>query len=200
MTHCQFFRLILLSTVFVGASITAAQDPVIYTDDRTTSTTFRDRGTSYAPTYLIYVDKQRTADDAKQLIDDLGFFCTPPTARLSGALMTAVGVQRSIWSSIQISLRDSLIGSSRCVAVMAISICTVRGVSTNCADRNDVTGYGSPMGMPVELSNRRAHTFATPVRFDTKYRMRPSGPHRGLSSNHAPSVIARQAPPAVGIT
>ena len=36
------------------------------------SSTFRDRGTSYAPTYLIYADKQRTADEAKQLIDDLG--------------------------------------------------------------------------------------------------------------------------------
>ena len=45
---------------------------MIYTDNRATSSTFRDRGTSYAPTYLIYADKQRTADDAKQLIDDLG--------------------------------------------------------------------------------------------------------------------------------
>ena len=27
---------------------------------------------SYAPTYLIYADKQRTADEAKKLIDDLG--------------------------------------------------------------------------------------------------------------------------------
>ena len=114
--------------------------------------------------------------------------------------MLASGGSRSTWSSIQISLRDSLIGRSRCVAVMAISICTVRGVNRNCADRNDVTGNGSPIGVPVESSNRRPQTFATPVRFDTKYRTRPSGPHRGLSSNHAPSVIARQAPPPAGMT
>lgn len=72
MTHCRFFRAIVLWTIFVCASSVAAQDPVIYTDNRTTSSTFRDRGPSYAPTYLIYVDKQRTGDDAKQLIDDLG--------------------------------------------------------------------------------------------------------------------------------
>ena len=110
------------------------------------------------------------------------------------------GVQRSTWSSIQISLRDSLIGRSRCVAVMPMSIWTVRGVNSNCADRNDVTGNGSPIGVPVALSNRRPQTLATPVRFDTKYRIRPSGPHRGLSSNHAPSVIARHVPPAAGMT
>ena len=61
-----------LWTIFVCASSVAAQDPVIYTDNRATSSTFRDRGPSYAPTYLIYADKQRTADDAKQLIDELG--------------------------------------------------------------------------------------------------------------------------------
>ena len=45
---------------------------MIYTDNRTSSSTFREWGTSYAPTYLIYVDKQRTAEDAKKLIDDFG--------------------------------------------------------------------------------------------------------------------------------
>jgi hypothetical protein len=72
MTHCRCVPPILLSIIFVCAPSIAAQDPVIYTDNRTTSSTFRDRGTSYAPTYLIYVDKQRTADEAKQLIADLG--------------------------------------------------------------------------------------------------------------------------------
>ena len=66
------------------------------------------------------------------------------------------------------SLRDSVIGSSRRVAVMAMSICTVRGVSRNCAERNAVTGNGSPIGVPLASSNRRPQTFATPVRFDTK--------------------------------
>ena len=47
-------------------------DPVLYTETRTTPSTFRDRGSSYAPTYLIYGDRQRSADDAKKLVDDLG--------------------------------------------------------------------------------------------------------------------------------
>ena len=63
MTHCRLLRAILLWTIFLGASSVAAQDPVIFTDNRTTSSTFRDRGTSYAPTYLIYADKQRTGFD-----------------------------------------------------------------------------------------------------------------------------------------
>ena len=62
---------------------------------------------------------------------------SPSPPRLDPILRTA---QRSTWSSIQMSLRDSLIGRSRCVAVMAMSIWTVRGVNWNCADRNDVTG------------------------------------------------------------
>ena len=47
-------------------------DPILYTETRTTPSTFRDRGSSYAPTYLIYADRQRSADDAKKLIDELG--------------------------------------------------------------------------------------------------------------------------------
>ena len=65
------FRALLLSTIFVCASRVAAQDPVLYADNRTISSTFRDRGTSYAPPYLIYVDKQRSGDGGKQLIADL---------------------------------------------------------------------------------------------------------------------------------
>jgi len=71
-TPCRFFRAIVLSTLFLCASPVAAQDSVIYTDNRARSSTFRDRGPSYAPTYIIYADQQRTADDAKQLIDALG--------------------------------------------------------------------------------------------------------------------------------
>ena len=65
-------RAIVLWTIFVCASSVAAQDSVIYTDNRATSSTFRDRGTSYAPTYVIYADRQRSGDDARQLIDALG--------------------------------------------------------------------------------------------------------------------------------
>jgi hypothetical protein len=46
MTHCRFFRAIVLWTIFLCASSVAAQDPVIYTDNRTASSTFRDRGPS----------------------------------------------------------------------------------------------------------------------------------------------------------
>ena len=72
MTHCRSFRALVLLPVVLCASRAAAQDPVIYTDNRSTSSTFRDRGPSYAPTYLIYVDTQRTSDEAKRLIDELG--------------------------------------------------------------------------------------------------------------------------------
>ena len=65
MTQWRFFRAIVVWTIVLCASSVAAQDPVIYTDNRATSSTFRDRGPSYAPTYLIYADKQRTVDDAK---------------------------------------------------------------------------------------------------------------------------------------
>ena len=52
---------------------TAAQDPaILYTETRTSPSTFRDRGSSYAPTYFIYADRQRSTDEAKKLVDDLG--------------------------------------------------------------------------------------------------------------------------------
>src|SRR5438132_13998311 len=41
-------------------------DPVFYTEARTTPSTYRDRGSSYAPTYLIYADGQRSPDDGKK--------------------------------------------------------------------------------------------------------------------------------------
>ena len=72
-----------------------------------------------------------------------------------------------------------------------MSICTVRGVSTNCADRNDVTGNGSPAGIPVVTSMRRPQTLATPLRLETKYSERPSGAPE-LGRNHR--VAAERAP------
>jgi poly(3-hydroxybutyrate) depolymerase len=53
-------------------SATSDPDPILYTETRTTPSTYRDRGTSYAPTYVIYADTQRTAEDARRLVDDLG--------------------------------------------------------------------------------------------------------------------------------
>ena len=72
MIRIQYFRAVVVSIVLLGASVRAAQEPVIHTDNRAPTSTFRDRGPSYAPTYLIYVDKQRTADDGKQLVEALG--------------------------------------------------------------------------------------------------------------------------------
>ena len=54
MTHCRCFRATLLSTLVLCASRVAAQDPVIYTDNRASASTFRDHGPSYAPMYLVY--------------------------------------------------------------------------------------------------------------------------------------------------
>ncbi len=55
-----------------GLPLAASIDnPIIYTAEQSPST-IQDRGASYAPTYLIYADQQRTADEAKQLIADLG--------------------------------------------------------------------------------------------------------------------------------
>src|SRR6266545_2719386 len=72
MTYSRHVPAIVFSIIFVCVISVAAQEPVLYTDNRTTSSTFRDRGPSYAPTYLVYVDKPRTAEEAKQLIADLG--------------------------------------------------------------------------------------------------------------------------------
>ena len=67
------FRIGLFSIAFaLAASAAKAQDPVVYTDNRATASTFRDRGTSYAPTYLIYPDKPLKADDAQRMIEELG--------------------------------------------------------------------------------------------------------------------------------
>jgi poly(3-hydroxybutyrate) depolymerase len=69
------FRAVVLGIVLVaalGVSPAVAADPVLYTDNRATSSTYRDRGTSYAPAYLIYADKERTSDEAKQLAEALG--------------------------------------------------------------------------------------------------------------------------------
>jgi poly(3-hydroxybutyrate) depolymerase len=58
--------------VGLATAVASGPDPILYTETRTAPSTFRDRGTSYAPTYLIYADKERSADDAKKLIDDFG--------------------------------------------------------------------------------------------------------------------------------
>ena len=53
MRHRWHARAVVLWILCLAPSLAAAADPVLYTDNRATSSTFRDRGTSYAPTYLI---------------------------------------------------------------------------------------------------------------------------------------------------
>jgi len=72
MTHRRDYRAVVLWIALLAVAVTAAADPVLYTDNRATSSTFRDRGPSYAPTYLVYADTQRTSDEAKQLMEALG--------------------------------------------------------------------------------------------------------------------------------
>lgn len=69
----------LFRVAFVFAGILAAsaayasvENPVIYSDDKTSGSTIQDRDPGYKPTYLVYADKQRTADEAKALVDSLG--------------------------------------------------------------------------------------------------------------------------------
>src|SRR3954470_19687715 len=69
----------LFHVVFVFACILAApaayasvENPVIYQDDETSGSTIQDRDPGYKPMYLVYADKERTADEAKALVDSLG--------------------------------------------------------------------------------------------------------------------------------
>ncbi|MEO8076472.1 MAG: hypothetical protein ABI818_09110, partial [Acidobacteriota bacterium] len=41
-------------------------------DDKTSASTIQDRDPGYRPTYLVYADTQRTADEGRKLVDDLG--------------------------------------------------------------------------------------------------------------------------------
>jgi hypothetical protein len=49
-----------------------ADVPILYTDDQTAASTIYDRDPGYRPTYLVYADTQRTPDEARALVEDLG--------------------------------------------------------------------------------------------------------------------------------
>ena len=61
--------LALAAGVHARASV---ENPVIYSEERRSASTIQDRDPSYTPTYLIYVDRQRTQEEARKLIEDLG--------------------------------------------------------------------------------------------------------------------------------
>jgi hypothetical protein len=63
-----FFAALALST----AAVASVDNPVIYSDDQSAGSTIQDRDPGYRPMYLVYADTQRTADEAKKLVEDLG--------------------------------------------------------------------------------------------------------------------------------
>ena len=78
MIHQSVFRrpsmLILLFAALgvSAAAVASVENPVVYTDDRSAASTIQDRDPGYRPAYLVYPDKQLSADEAKKLADDLG--------------------------------------------------------------------------------------------------------------------------------
>ena len=63
---------VVLIFAFSVCAVAAFQDSVVCTEARTSASTYRDRGPSYASTYIIYPDRRRSADEARALIDELG--------------------------------------------------------------------------------------------------------------------------------
>ncbi len=69
------FFLMTVAALAASAQPAAQQPPadtVLFSYDRSSASTIEDRDPGYRPTYLVYGDKQRTADEAKKLVDDLG--------------------------------------------------------------------------------------------------------------------------------
>jgi poly(3-hydroxybutyrate) depolymerase len=63
---------ILILAAPAASAAAAINDPVIFSYDRSAASTVQDRDPSYRPLYLVYADKERSADEAKKLVDDLG--------------------------------------------------------------------------------------------------------------------------------
>ncbi len=64
--------ILLSASVAAVAAVPSVEDPVIYSENRTSESTIHDRDPGYKPMYLVYVDKERTADEAKKLVDEFG--------------------------------------------------------------------------------------------------------------------------------
>jgi len=64
-----------VAVVVTGLAVSirgGADAPIIYSDDQTAASTIHDRDPGYRPTYLVYADAQRTSEDARKLVEDLG--------------------------------------------------------------------------------------------------------------------------------
>lgn len=72
---CRWSAALILISVALGVSAATAasiDNPVIFSLDRSAGSTIQDRDPGYRPVYLVYADKERTADEAKALTDRLG--------------------------------------------------------------------------------------------------------------------------------
>jgi poly(3-hydroxybutyrate) depolymerase len=72
---CRWPATLILISVALGVSAATAasiDNPVIFSFDRSAGSTIQDRDPGYRPVYLVYADKERTADEAKALVDQLG--------------------------------------------------------------------------------------------------------------------------------
>src|SRR5215469_16012140 len=75
MRHSVFCyrRAAVLALMSAGLAASASiDDPVIYSDNQTAASTIQDRDPGYRPVYLVYADKERTPDEVKKLLDDMG--------------------------------------------------------------------------------------------------------------------------------
>jgi hypothetical protein len=70
--HASLISRAALAAALSLAASASAEDPVIYSEDLRSASTIQDRDPSYTPTYIVYADRQRTQEDAKKLVQDLG--------------------------------------------------------------------------------------------------------------------------------
>jgi hypothetical protein len=68
----MIYRSLFIAFILGVSTLAAVDNPILYSEDQTAGSTIQDRDPGYRPTYLVYADTQRTADEAKKLIDDLG--------------------------------------------------------------------------------------------------------------------------------
>ena len=72
MANRQNAALLYLAAALGVAGYASVEDPVLYSEDLRSASTIQDRDPAYTPTYLVYADRQRTGDEAKKLVQDLG--------------------------------------------------------------------------------------------------------------------------------
>jgi hypothetical protein len=117
---------------------------------------------------------------------------------------TRFALQRSTPDSVQMLPVDFLIINSRRRPLTSISDRPTLGSITSSGDVKVVIWNGSPAGVPRAGSIRTPQTLKRPADFrERKYKVRPSGAHRGLSGqlwSAAMRVQVFAGAPLAGIT